>query len=477
MKCPNCGAQMKEGRLYCEKCGTEVQIVPDFEPELENSIHTTLSNVATEITEPPVEPPKKTERKKRWFWLLPAALLGLIAGIVIALHYVPGYQYNRGVACLERQQYQEAEKRLLRAVSLSPNNVSYLNRLSGCYYLMGEWEKAKEVCLKTIELEGSNEEAYRRLVLLYEKNKDYEAINTLIQSCSDREIRSRYGDYLADPPTFDPAGGLYYQKQNVKLIGNAAGTVYYTLDGATPTEESDVYTAPVAMESGSHVLKAFFVNAYGVKSDVVTENYYIDVTVPTAPTVTPASGEYAYPTQIEVDLPEEGTVYYTTDGSQPDANSQVYENPIWMPVGYSTFRFVVVSPGGITGEETKMQYTLNLHPVLNTEAAQNRLLLNLKDAGILSDIQGSIEGKNGQNRYLYRYPLTVNENHYYLYREYYEEADGSTTATPNRYVVNYISGECYRIEQQPDGTYKLYHIDPKEKTDETTPESRSGNNP
>lgn len=32
MKCKNCGAAIPEGYLYCEKCGQEVQIVPDYNP-------------------------------------------------------------------------------------------------------------------------------------------------------------------------------------------------------------------------------------------------------------------------------------------------------------------------------------------------------------------------------------------------------------------------------------------------------------
>ena len=49
MKCPNCGCEIKEGHLYCETCGTEIQMVPDFEPEIENSIMETLSNLAEGI--------------------------------------------------------------------------------------------------------------------------------------------------------------------------------------------------------------------------------------------------------------------------------------------------------------------------------------------------------------------------------------------------------------------------------------------
>ena len=29
MKCPNCGEELKEGYLYCEKCGEEIRIVPE----------------------------------------------------------------------------------------------------------------------------------------------------------------------------------------------------------------------------------------------------------------------------------------------------------------------------------------------------------------------------------------------------------------------------------------------------------------
>lgn len=476
MKCPNCGAEIEDGKLYCGQCGTEIQIVPEFEPEVENRIDTTLSNVATEIAapgetaleEPAPEEPARTLRRKKsglFYLILLAAMLILAGAVAAALYFVPAYQYDRGVSCLEKQQYDNAARRLERAVALSPNNVSYLNRLSGCYYAMEDWERAKQICQRTIALEGSNEEAYRRLVLIEEKTQDYEAISRLLADCKDREIRNLYADYLADPPEFDPVGDTYYEKQNVKLLGNVAGTVYYTLDGSEPTQDSQVYTAPIAMESGSYTLKALYVNRYGVSSSVVTQTYYIDVNVPDAPEVTPESGEYAEPCLIEVTLPKEGEVYYTLDGTTPDQNSFAYQAPLWMPAGYSTICFAVISPGGITGEVTKRQYTLNLHPVLNTEAAQNQLLLSLRSAGILSDIQGSVPGKSGKNRYSYRYPLTVNQNNYYLYREYYEETGGSASSTGNRYVVNYISGECYRIEQQADGSYKLYAIEPTTQED------------
>ena len=54
MICPRCGYEMKEEHLYCERCGAEIQIVPDFEPEIQNSIEETLSTVAWEINPDPL---------------------------------------------------------------------------------------------------------------------------------------------------------------------------------------------------------------------------------------------------------------------------------------------------------------------------------------------------------------------------------------------------------------------------------------
>ena len=83
MKCPRCGADMKEGQMYCEHCGREIQIVPEFDPALETSLHKTLSDVGIQIAEKTPEdgkpetdagqnavseklPLAKIRRKNRW---------------------------------------------------------------------------------------------------------------------------------------------------------------------------------------------------------------------------------------------------------------------------------------------------------------------------------------------------------------------------------------------------------------------------
>lgn len=477
MKCPNCGEQMKEGQLYCEHCGEEIRIVPEFEPEIENSIRKTLSDVATEImvpvkekeTEEPAPKRKKRSRtagpkkkKKPVFrflmWIFAAGILFFaVKGVS---YFLPDFQYKKAVNALEKGRCEEAAGYFERALELSPANVSYLNGLSGCYYAMGEFQEAERICLETIALDGSNADAYRRLVTIYESQEQYEKISELIQNCNDREIRNQYLDYMANPPETDMKGGTYQEIISVKLICNGTGTVYYTLDGSQPDEKSEIYTLPLLMDAGPHMIKAFFVNQYGVKSPVMTEEYYIDVVLPDAPVVMPDSGTYQSPTLIEVEIPQDCTVYYTTDRSEPDSGSTLYTEPVWMPVGNSQFRFVAITPGGVCSEIMERRYTLELHPVLSMEAASNQLLLMLKNAGLLLSLQGEVPEKSGRNFYTYKYTLTINDHNYYLYREYYEEIAGTSNATGNDYVVNYMSGECYRAVQQEDKTFKLYTIEP-----------------
>lgn len=467
---------MKEGHLYCEQCGEEIHIVPEFEAEIENSIHATLSSVATEITAPENTPKEKTpksrrckkkggskrkKRKKKILVIVSAiAAIVCLAGILWGITYfLPEYQYKSAVRAMKKEHYEEAAGHFNRALTLSPKNVSYLNGLSDCYVQMGDLKNAEETCKSAIALEGSNAEAYKRLVDIYKMQQDYESISELILNCQDNEIINTYLDYMAAPPDFDLAGGTYHEKQTLKLIGRSTGNIYFTTDGSDPDENSEIYTTPIMMESGTFDIKAIFINQYGVKSPVVEERYYVEISRAAAPVVLPASGTYGMPCLIEAEVPENCKVYYTTDGSDPDISAILYEEPFWMPAGYSTIKFAVLSPGGVIGEIAEMNYTLNLKPVLSIEAASNQLLLCLIQAGIIENLQGDLTDYKGRNCYTYKYPLVINDNRYYLYREYYVESDSISNSTGNDYVVNYMSGECYRAVMQKDKTFKLYTIE------------------
>lgn len=75
--------------------------------------------------------------------------------------------------------------------------------------------------------------------------------------------------------TISPAGGTYYTPQTVTLSaagGTAPYSLYYTLDGSTPTTSSSKYTAALTI-SAATTLKVLAVDAQGKQSTVATASY------------------------------------------------------------------------------------------------------------------------------------------------------------------------------------------------------------
>ena len=92
MKCHNCGADIPDGHLYCDKCGAEINIVPEFEPEVENEIDTTLSSIADRLSRD--DKPKvviKYRNKDDFFEFIKKkknVIIGSVLGILIIVLFV-----------------------------------------------------------------------------------------------------------------------------------------------------------------------------------------------------------------------------------------------------------------------------------------------------------------------------------------------------------------------------------------------------
>ncbi len=463
MKCPRCGNEIKDGMLFCENCGEEIRIVQDFEPEIDGIVtgFDNVSNVRQEKVNTQIreEPEKKSagsmgkrnlRRRKRLIWTAGVAGFLLVVSLFAAIGMLfrnASYQYRRAMRYIETGAYETALSYAERAVRLSPDDLDYLSAYVMCLSRTGPREETISVCERILEADASNELAYRTLAAIYEEEGDYEKLNGLLLSCPDEQIVSSYPAYVAKPPEFSYESGIYDEAISLRLSANTGGTIYYTMDGTEPDEGSQVYASPIYLESGSYQIRAVFVNEYGVSSEEAEGNFYVDVTIPEAPQVTPEEGSYTRPTLITVKGGENCRIYYTQDGSAPTQDSAEYTAPFPMPIGQTRFRFICFSMAGAAGEETQVTYSLDLHASLSIEAARNRLLVELMDADVIQDMDGTVETGTGHYVYNYRYAITVDGTDYYLYREYYEDDAGNSAGTGTDYVVDIMNGTCYKAAQ------------------------------
>lgn len=91
-----------------------------------------------------------------------------------------------------------------------------------------------------------------------------------------QEIRKTYVIEfpVEDAPSVSPSTGQYDTKVTVEVQIPEGYTAYYTLDGETPTQESDVYEDGLILTK-SAIFKVILMDHHGRESEVTTRNYEI----------------------------------------------------------------------------------------------------------------------------------------------------------------------------------------------------------
>ncbi len=479
MKCPNCGNELKDGYLICELCGEEIQMVPDFEPEIENTITEKLStlvamqegeDVDTAADEDAdgayIEEEAKNDELAEGTHR-PWVVMGLVAIFAVTLFsYVlyayhvqtVEYQIDKAKEYAAEESYAEAIA-CLEAAYASHSDVAELLFLEAdYYYLLQDNESALTQLMKIIEDGGFSredvEEAYDKVITIYANQGQYAQINELLRSCTDEQIVNMFQGYLAMEPEFSYVEGTYAEVIPLKLSSNTSGTIYYTMDGSTPDTNSLIYTAPLFLETGEYTISAFFVNDYGIESEIVSKQYIINLAAPNAPEVELYSGEYTEPTMISVESTPGCQIYYTTDESEPTADSVPYTGPIPMPLGKTLFKFVNISEEGVSSEVTMRTYTLTLKGAISTQQAVSNLVDQLVESGYLEDAAGHNKRLSGTLSYQFSSVLRIGgEEDYFTIYEYYDDGTGILSRTDKVFLVQIYTGQAARLGYDEEGNF------------------------
>ena len=127
-------------------------------------------------------------------------------------------------------------------------------------------------------------------------------------------------------PDFSQAEGLYYNTLAVALDCQTPDTdIRYTIDDSDPTENSALYAEPVAVNH-SLTLKARAFKTNWNLGQIATSEYELKVT---APSFTPLPATFTQEPAVTIFCPTPlAAIRFTTNGSDPDAESDLYTNPV-----------------------------------------------------------------------------------------------------------------------------------------------------
>lgn len=378
MKCANCGTELEKGTIFCPVCKKEIQWVPEYhtletillqkqmqEKNLKEKKQKKEEQLRQKKREEEIQ--KKKQRKRRMFGASVAALISFaaIASFVIRQKEYNSFDMQMAQAESEvtNKNYESALKYLERALELQSDSIEAKTLQAKIYTANGEEKKALPILLSVIEIDPENVSAYGELLRLYEKQKDYDSIKTLLDECESEKIKARYEDYICEVPVISLDSGTYEKKQKIDFTAMKYGTkVYYTLDGSEPDNVNGVrYNSAngiLLTEEGEYTLKYIAYNAKGIPSEKKEETYKIEFKTPDAPKITPDSGQYEKATNIKITVPSGCTAYYAFDDTVT-INSTMYTGPIQMPEGEHIFSAILIDENGkssLTASETYVFY-------------------------------------------------------------------------------------------------------------------------
>ena len=478
MKCPKCGLDIPEGHMYCDNCGTEINIVPDFEPEVENEINATLSGVADELNKD--ERLKEERRLKRKAVLNAIAdrwklIVGAVAALILVIVFVTIFMAYHNKTSLYYLSLAEstkssgdtagAIKHLKEGNRQHPDNSDIIFRMSDYYLEEGDYDGAVESLMIIVNsglfTEDKVKSAYESIMSIYNQTGDYSKVAELFSENDSEVVAELRSKYVPNKPVMSPESGTYdIINVGIRMMDGTVNDIYYTVNDGVPNQDSILYENEIVLENeGVYNIKAVAVNEYGICSEVAECEYVIEAGAVPPPEIMEPSGEYNQNTMIVAVTKSEFSIFYTTDGTDPTMESKQYISPITMPVGTSHYKFIAYDNDGNFSEIVERDYHLVYSRLVAPEQAVNSLVSTLVRLDILLDNTGKVRGIEGHNEYIYNSVIEIEgAGEYYVVVENHVLNDGTSAPTGLMYAVNTHDGTVNRLGYDSSGKYTLITI-------------------
>lgn len=178
------------------------------------------------------------------------------------------------------------------------------------------------------------------------------------------QVRVRF-DVDAPEIFYDPPPGDYDSPIDVVLdTDEPVDLIYWTINGGSPQPsagaESGAPPVTIRLQSDS-VLRVAATDANGNRTETDALVYFVDSVAPTT-AISPPPGHYLTPITVDITSDDpNGTIHFTTDGSEPTADSPTWAGPLAVDAA-TTVRFRGIDPGGNTEAVQIAEYVIGPRP-------------------------------------------------------------------------------------------------------------------
>lgn len=437
----------------------KTQAIPDLSKELEGSksgdaeIEDDTENKTTE--DGGKKKLTKNQKIKLGVSIGIAAVLVIIAIIAAVLvnssNKKKSYEFNydKAMEFYDSKDYSSAIPYMEKAASTSEGskNTELLFDLYLCYRNTEQNDKAIETLKNILDVDKYNKKAIQAMASFYVQTKDSAALNSLIQSFMGTEAQQYIEDYIVKSPIPSKEAGTYNDNIKLQFVVDSGCSVYYTLDGSTPTDKSDLYSSIIEIKSGVTTVKAIAMNSMGIYSEVVELKYEVDYKKPDAPSINPVSGNYQSGQLISVDnIPDGGKVYYTIDGSTPTKDSILYTESFKMPEGNTIVSAIIIDQNEQVSDVTRRNYVVSNAGTkqLTYNEAEAELITRLQNKGVIQS-DGSTTPTGGIVAFYLQSKITVQNIEIYYIKM--DVKTNGAASTYGYYGVDVKTGACYTVTQ------------------------------
>lgn len=356
MKCPKCRQELKEGQLYCEKCGEEIRMVPVFEPEIENSIEETLLNVAEDILVEESFSEPEEEQINNVFSSFEKRKERLLIDDFSEEELSEDLEYLDNIDdddlsdedfwdVDEVIQFQEEgnfiklisdfwKKSMFSKIILFFVGITLIGLVVLASVLITKYVQNNSYSYQIEQaMQAAEDEDYENAIVYLEK--------ALTLDSSDMAMKYLLADYYLK--TNETENALLVLKGNI--IGN-------TEDDITTYEKIfNIYSQQGDILEISRILSE-------CEDEVILE--YFQQYVANPPEFSISAGKYDEVMHLKLTSKTSGTIYYTVNGSEPTTASNEYTAPIFLESGFYTVQAIYVNAYGLVSDVVSAQYEIDV---------------------------------------------------------------------------------------------------------------------